>query len=410
VKPIAACCVVLCALAFAGIPAAADNVNWLQRGNEAANQGKLQEAIADFTQATLQLPLQPEPWYDRALAYSRLGMNAEALADARHAVSLQAFFDEGYALIARLDKDLGKLDDALSNIDRALALKPRDETYHVQRAEILLLLGRLPEASSEYADLLRRDPNSLKALHGRAEILLAQHNDREALQVLQKYAALSPGDSDVNVVTAGLLVQTGRPQDALTWIAAHPTADPRMTDFRVKALMLLGKTKDANAALPPVAPNEPAYRASLRGQLAFDAGRCREAEDSYRAAAAAPDATALTWRNVAAASACAHDYDTAVTAATRAINLKPTDALAYRYRASAYRAQGNRSAAIADAAEALRLGGPDADLLMLLGVDEYLSGLRERGRDDYAKGCALLDASQTEKRRLCAAQLPKMGP
>jgi tetratricopeptide (TPR) repeat protein len=392
----------------AGVDVAAETVNWLQRGNDAVRRGQLREALADFTRATIQLPLDPAPWYDRALTYSRLGLNAEALADAEHAVSVQAFFDEGFALIARLKQEMGKFGEALASIDRALALNPRRQDYHVRRAELLRLLERMPEASAEYADVLRREPNSVKALRGRAEILLAQHQDREALQVLQQYAGLAPDDSDVNVAAAGLLVAAGRSRDALTWIGAHPSLDSRMIDFKVQALMQLGSRSAAMAALPPSSAGDSAYRASLRGQLAFDAGRCREAAEAYRAAAAAPDATALTWRNFGSASACAQDYGGAVAELTRAIDLNPADALARRYRASVHRALGNRRAAIEDAGEALRLGGPDADLLMMLGVDEYRAGSREQGRRDYARGCSLLDPQQTEKRKLCAEQLPKL--
>ena len=258
------------------------------------------------------------------------------------------------------------------------------------------------------AGVLGREPNSVRALHGRAEVLLAQHQDREALQLLQRYVGLAPDDSDANVATAGLLVAAGRSRDALTWIGVHPSLDPRMTDYKVRALMQLGNRSAALAALPPNAAGESAYRASLRGQLAFEAGRCRDAAEAYRAAAAAPDATALAWRNVGSASACAQDYDAAVAALTRSIELNPADPLARRYRASAHRALGQRRAAIEDAEAALRLGGPDADVLMLLGVDEYLAGVHEQGRRDYARGCGLLNPAQTEKRKLCAEQLPRL--
>lgn len=412
VRQFTAVCGALCVVL--GVPAGqfqaeAQAINWVQRGNDAVSRGHLDEALADFTRATNQTPLDPAPWYNRALTYSRLGRNAEALADAKQSITVQAFFDEGFALIARLDKDLGKLDDALSSIDRAVALKPQDAHYRVQRAQVLYLLNRPAEAGAEYTEALRRDPNSIEALHGEAEILLNQHRDQEALQLLQRYAALAPDDRDANVAAAGLLVQTGRSQDALAWIDSHGSSDPRMTDFKVKALLQLGNRSAANAALPHVAAGESAYRASLRGQLAFEAGRCGEAATAYRVAASAADATSLTWRNFGSASACAYEYPTAVSALTRAINLNPGDAVARRYRASAERALGNRRAAIEDAREALQLGGPDADLLMMLGIDEYLAGSQEEGRRDYATGCGLLDASQTEKRRLCAEQIPKMS-
>ncbi|MEA2784202.1 MAG: hypothetical protein QOF71_306 [Candidatus Eremiobacteraeota bacterium] len=400
-------------IAALGGPARADQINWNQRGNDAVRRGDLAQALVDFTRAVEQIPNDPAPWYNRALVYSKLGKNGEALADAQRSVSVNPLFDEGSALAARLQEELGDYPAALASIDRALAVRSGEVSYHVTRARVLRLLHRTTDAVSEYEDALRRDARFAPALHGLAEVRLEQQRDRDAVALLKRYVAVSPDDSDVNVVVAGLLAKTGRAEDALAWIAAHGSADPRMTDYRVRALLSLGRTAAAGAALPASARGESAYRASLRGELAFHAGRCREAADAYRVAAASPvaetpGADALAWRNAGAASACAKDYDAAVSALTRAVDLNPRDPLARRYRADAHRALGNRAAAIGDARAALELAGPEANLLMMLGIDEYLAGSHATGKRDYERGCALLDPAQTEKRELCTAQLAKM--
>jgi tetratricopeptide (TPR) repeat protein len=404
--------VAVLALAFA-VPLRAHGdgvvVNWVDRGNRATERGKLAEALAAYTFATEQIPLDPVGWYDRGLTYSRLGHTVEALADAHQSVKVQPFFDEGFALIARLEKELGLLDAARSSIEHAIGLKPGEALYRVQHAEILAALHHTSEAASEYEEALRHDAKSARALHGLAEVRLEQRRDREALQALARYAAVAPDDADVNVAAAGLLAKTGRAEDALAWIAAHPSGDPRMLDFKVRALLMLGRAAEAATALPASARGESAYRASLRGELAFRAGRCREAAEAYRAAAAGPDVNALTWRNAGAASDCAKEFDVALDALNRAADLNPRDPLTHRYRAAAYRGLGKRLAAIDEARKALELGGADADLLMMLGVDEYLAGSRTAGRTDYERGCAMVDPSQPQKRQYCAAQLAKMN-
>lgn len=407
---IAAALIAALALAPCTAPRAAAQTppNWVQRGNDAAAQGRIREALNDYTRATEQIPNDPVPWFNRARMYSLLGQNAEALADAEHAISLNGLFDEGFALIARLRKAMGQYPQALASIDRAVALKPQSAAYRAQRADVFLVLERSADAAAEYEAALRIDPNSIDALHGEAQALIAMRRDRDALPYLKRYVAIAPDDPDANVATAGLLVAAGRSQDALDFIKAHPSNDPRMTDYRVRALMQVGNRAAAVAALPAAGPNDSAYRASLRGQLAFEAGRCGEAADAYRVAAKASDATPLTWRNYGAASACANDYPAAIAALTRAIGLNPLDPLARRYRADVYRRTGNLAGAIEDARAALRLGGEDADLLMLLGIDEYRAGALRDGVRDYAQGCALLPATATEKRRLCEEQLPKM--
>jgi len=395
-------------------PAGADQINWNQRGSDAVRRGDLAQALVDFTRATEQIPNDPVAWYNRALIYARLGKNGEALADAQRSVSANPLFDEGSALVARMQQELGEYDAALASIEHALAIRSGEVPYHLARADLLRLLHRTPEAVGEYEDALRRDARSAAALHGLAEVRLEQQRDRDALALLKRYVAVAPDDPDVNVVVAGLLAKTRRSEDALAWIAAHASADPRMTDYKVRALLMLGRTAAAGAALPASVRGESAYRASLRAEIAFRAGRCREAADAYRAAAsapppdAAPGSYALAWRNAGAASACAKDYEAAVAELTRAIDLNPRDALARRYRADAHRALGSRRAAIDDARAALELGEPEANLLMMLGIDEYLDGSHAIGKHDYERGCALLDPAQTEKRELCTVQLAKM--
>nr|MDQ6943048.1 tetratricopeptide repeat protein [Candidatus Eremiobacteraeota bacterium] len=244
--------------------ASADQVNWNARGNDAVRRGELAEALVDFTRATEQIPNDPVAWYNRALVYSRLGKNGAALADAQRSVSVNPLFDEGRALVARLQEELGEYDAALVSIERALAVRSGEVSYHLARANLLRLLHRTPDAIAEYEDALRRDARSAPALHGLAEVRLEQQRDREALALLNRYVAVAPDDPDVSVVVAGLLAKTGRPQDALTWIAAHASTDPRMTDYNVRALLLLGRTAAAEAALPASARGESAYRASLR--------------------------------------------------------------------------------------------------------------------------------------------------
>ncbi|HWT06164.1 MAG TPA: tetratricopeptide repeat protein, partial [Xanthomonadales bacterium] len=219
--PCAALLAVLLVAPLAGPARAADQVNWNQRGNDAVRRGDLAQALVDFTRATEQIPSDPAPWYNRALVYSKLGKNGEALADAQRSVSVNPLFDEGRALVASLQRELGEYGAALASIDRALAVRSSEVPYHLARAELLRLLHRTPEAIAEYEDALRRDARSAQALHGLAEVRLEQQHDRDALALLRRYVAVAPDDADVNVVVAGLLAKTGRSEDALAWIAGH---------------------------------------------------------------------------------------------------------------------------------------------------------------------------------------------
>ena len=156
-----------------------------------------------------------------------------------------------------------------------------------------------------------------------------------------------------------------------------------MTDYKVRALLMLGRTAAAVAALPASARGESGYRASLRARSRFAKGgavkpptpiasphrrrfpkqRLRRVPRRSRGATPARRARARKSTRPRVADL------------TKAVDLNPRDPLARRYRADAHRALGHRLAAIDDARAALALGGPEANLLMMLGVDEYLAGV-----------------------------------
>jgi predicted O-linked N-acetylglucosamine transferase (SPINDLY family) len=86
---------------------------------------------------------------------------------------------------------LGRLEDAVSAYDRALAIQPDAETF-TNRGNVLHSLARQAEALESYEQALRHDPRDIRALFKRGVILGEMGRADEALATYDRLLALAP--------------------------------------------------------------------------------------------------------------------------------------------------------------------------------------------------------------------------
>src|SRR5262249_41427831 len=76
---------------------------------------------------------------------------------------------------------MGRLQEALSDLDKAIALEPDWRSYLSQRGSLLSRMGRYDDALKDFATLLRQDPNSGDTLIDRGDVLEKMGQREEAL-------------------------------------------------------------------------------------------------------------------------------------------------------------------------------------------------------------------------------------
>jgi len=385
-------------------------VNWVDEGNLATERHDLVEALRDYRFAIGQLPQSPIPRYDRALTYMRLGRAIEALADVRIAIALDYRFGDGYALMAHLLEDTGALVDADVAASRAIDFDPNRIEYRLRHADISLKREQLDAAASDFDVVLAREPANLEALRDLAGVRLAQHRERDVVGLLQRYLKgnkQAEDDADVTIALSSLMIDGKAYGDALHYLDRRPIDRPDAVRNRARALDELGR-HDATIALLKKTDDPESNR--ILGEIAFAQHHCDVARDAFQAAASAAPTDSLRWNDLAAASLCANDFRTAAYASARAVELDPSDAKAFRYRANALRGIGDLPSSIRAAHRALDLGGDEARLLMMVGIDEYTIGKKRLGYLDYKRGCDALSDPASADARACSRQLPKMRP
>ena len=116
------------------------------------------------------------------------------------------------ASIMRLE---GKIDEALEEIDKAIALEPNNADGYVSKAEILIYTGRLEEAEQSARLAMRMNPHYepeyLKAL---GQAVFYQGRYEEAAKILERVVKRRPERGEPYLRLAGAYGQIGRLEDA----------------------------------------------------------------------------------------------------------------------------------------------------------------------------------------------------
>jgi putative thioredoxin len=124
---------------------------------------------------------------------------------------------EGELLVAQAAqaRAAGDSDGALRLLARAAELEPRNDDVHVARAELLLALGRTPEAEQAAAEVSPLASQASRVTRLLAQIRFARGAAGADAQALERRVAADPGDLDARLQLANAHVQAQRYEPAL---------------------------------------------------------------------------------------------------------------------------------------------------------------------------------------------------
>lgn len=199
----------------------------LARGNVLQNQGKIDEAMAEYRAAAEADPRASTPWMRIADLLYGQGKREEAVAAYQQAVDRNPAQTEAWTSLARAQSDLGRISDARASLSRALAVRPNDLYALLSRAELALEQGDVAAAMADSQQAVHLDdrnpaslflygcslvaakdfaaaaatfdrlqasaPSSPLAPYGRARLALAQGDRARALESLRGSLAADPG-------------------------------------------------------------------------------------------------------------------------------------------------------------------------------------------------------------------------
>lgn len=142
---------------------------------------------------------------------------------------------EVYLGAAKLFENQGKLADAQQQYEKAIKASPTDLNALVGLARLQDRQGQPAQAVELYLRAAKAHPNSALVQNDLGLCFARQHQWQNSLQALGRASELSPGDAKYRNNLAMVLVEMGRPDEALPHLAA--TNSPAVAHYNLGYLL-----------------------------------------------------------------------------------------------------------------------------------------------------------------------------
>lgn len=199
-----------------------------------------------------------------------------------------AHFD-ALCMLALLEFQSGRSDEAIGLLDRALKVRPNSAVVVTNRGNVLLAMKRYAEALASYDRALALKADYPEIHFNRGVVLRELQRDNEALASYDRALALNPDYAEAYNNRGIVLELLARPQEA---IASYEQALGRRPEFsqahynRGNALRTLERYDEALASYDRALTHNPQYAEAYinRGNVLRELGRLEEALPNYATA------------------------------------------------------------------------------------------------------------------------------
>jgi len=244
----------------------------------------------------------------------------------------------------------GKLTQAISAYEQALALKPNDPSIYVALAQVQVFAGDYKDAQTNAEDALLLNPNLSEANAVRAWALDWQGNYLEAEASVKQALQLDPNNADAHAYYAEILAD-----DYLTGGGTFDGLNTAIAESKT-ALTLAPNSLEAHRA---------------RGYILEATGNYEEAIREYQAADAINDNIEDLHLSLGRNYRALGSYDQAVEEFTKANALNPADPTSDELISRTYATVGEYAKAVQYAESAVKAGPSNPNLIGNLGVMYY---------------------------------------
>jgi Flp pilus assembly protein TadD len=226
-----------------------------------------------------------------ARAYMAAGAGAQAVQEARNAVTLAPGEWSAHLVLGLALEATGASAEGAAEVSRALALKPKEKMSaadHAMFASALQRAGKPDQALVEYRSAALLDPSNASYRRLAGDVLIAMKRNGEALVEYQKAARIDPTDSLVQADLASALYATGKKADAIDVLQKAVEKDPNNPAIRRVLGEYLLADNDVEGALfqLDVAATLPGVEPSLLASILIDRGNARDRKEDFAGAIA----------------------------------------------------------------------------------------------------------------------------
>lgn len=341
---------------------AADATAWAGLGKQERMEGRGKEALRSFSRAVVLAPDYAEAHYAIAMLLISAGKSQEAAEHLRrHAAGGAAPIDRDPLFrdlirmgqtagslrrdAERLSK-AGRLDEAASLLERAIAIDVSGSTSRVHLGLIKARQGRFEEAAEQFRLALAADPADVEARSSLGLALAEMRRYDEALRVYGEVLAQHPDHAPTLVYMGQLVAREGRTEEALELLRRGVRQQPGNWLYQLTLGELLARAGEEVEAIEHLrkavhlSPQHAGARYTL-GVLLSRRGALGEARDQWEEAVRLDARLAGAWLGLAGVALSEGRSGDAVLNAERACELTAyADPHCRETLAAAYRAAG----------------------------------------------------------------------
>jgi len=237
-----------------------------------AAAGSLQAAVGRVEGRVAKNPKSAPLTFLAARTYAAAKQPARAEAALRSLLDLDPGNLNAYLMLGRLYAAQGRLDDALTEYDAAVAKRPNHVGAATMAAMILQMQNKETEAQKRYEAIVAAHPRQAPVAANNLAWLYAEHGGdlTEALQLAQSAKAQLPDVPEVSDTLGWVYYKQNLPQLAIPPLEQSAAKDPKNAGYQMRlglAYAGAGRNKEAAAALQRALELElPADQADLARQ------------------------------------------------------------------------------------------------------------------------------------------------
>jgi tetratricopeptide (TPR) repeat protein len=254
-------------------------------------------------------------------------------------------------LVANLDQQQGRFEDAIRRYRIAETLRPDYVAVPVNLGNIFVELNRLDEAKASFGAALELDKNNPAAHYGLGQVALSNRSYAEAIRHFEATLAQVPSANRVHYSMAMAYRGLGDLEKAKAQLAQQGTVGVRVSDPLVDSLQDLIEGERVPLA---------------RGKVAFEARRYAEAAVEFRKAVAVSPRNVTARINLGATLSQLGDVQGAAEQFEEAIRIDPGRVNAHYNLAILLAGQNQHEKAIAHLQSALAVEPNDTSVQFLL--------------------------------------------
>lgn len=175
------------------------------KANALMNEGKLDEAEAEYRALIVKNPTVPQLHHNLAIVLSKKKDVAGAEASYLKAIEVKPDYDEGYVGLTNLYVAQNQADKAVELLTKVLAARPDDAKLQFQLGFAQFTAGQYEPATEAFKKAETLDATNAEVHYYLGTIALTAGRPAECAERLEKYLSMKPTNTQNAAVAPGLL-------------------------------------------------------------------------------------------------------------------------------------------------------------------------------------------------------------